>query len=160
MTAERQTSLAVALRDLPALDLVCLSCQVDQAAGEFNTTIQRGFEQIKQWAKQQSGADADQLIIGIPHVVDRQLVSYDCCVRVPHGGVSLPAGWEKKQLTGGSYAVLTLDKDSATIGEQIGKFFAEYAPQHQLAIDPARPSYEIYYARTMDYCVPLLAPHN
>lgn len=62
---------------------------------------------------------------------------------------------ETKQLPGGRYAILSLEKDSSTIGETIGRFFAEYVPQHQLVIDTQRPSYEVYYERTMDFCVPL-----
>ncbi len=51
---------------------------------------------------------------------------------------------------------LSLEKDSNTIGETIGRFFAEYMPQHQLIVDPQRPSYEVYYEHTMDFCVPIL----
>jgi hypothetical protein len=51
--------------------------------------------------------------------------------------------------------VLSLEKDSATIGERIGQFFAEYVPQHQLMLDATRPSYEVYYTQTMDYCIPI-----
>jgi len=38
---------------------------------------------------------------------------------------------------------------------EIGQFFAEYVPQYQLILDATRPSYEVYYAQTMDYCVPI-----
>jgi hypothetical protein len=51
--------------------------------------------------------------------------------------------------------VLWLEKDSVTIGERIGQFFSEYVPQYQLILDATRPGYEVYYAQTMDYCVPI-----
>jgi hypothetical protein len=58
-------------------------------------------------------------------------------------------------LIGGRTAVLPLEKDSATIGEAIGRFFAEDVPEHQLVIDSRRSSYEVYYETRMDYCVPI-----
>ena len=153
MTTQAQSSLGVLIQELPAREVVCLTCELDQASGQFSTQIGEGFEQVKQWVEQQGQVIADRLIIGIPHVVERQLIGYDCCVDAPHSAAPLPQGWQAKQLAGGRYAVLSLEKDSATIGQRIGQFFAEYAPQNRLVLDPTRPSYEVYYAQTMDYCV-------
>jgi DNA gyrase inhibitor GyrI len=153
MTSEAQSSLTVHIRDLPPHELVCLTCQLDQATGQFSTQIGDGFGELKQWAAQQGATVAELLLIGIPHVTGRQLVAYDCCVQHQPSATSLPQGWQTKQLPGGRYAVLTLEKDSATLGQRIGQFFAEYVPQHQLTLDTTRPSYEVYYVQTMDYCV-------
>jgi DNA gyrase inhibitor GyrI len=155
MTTEAQPSLRVHIRELPTRDLVCLTCQLDQASGQFSTQIGEGFEQIKRWVEQQNEPVADRLIIGIPHVVERQLIGYDCCVELLLIATPLPHGWQTKQLSGGRYAVLSLAKDSASIGERIGQFFATYVPQHQLILDATRPSYELYYAQIMDYCIPI-----
>jgi DNA gyrase inhibitor GyrI len=154
MATEAHRSV-VQIRDLPPHEVVCLTCQVDQATGQFSSQISDGFGQIKQWAAHHGIPVAECLFIGIPHVVERQLIAYDCCVQIPDSTVPPPEGWDAKPLPGGRYAVLTLDKDPATLGERIGRFFAEYVPQHQLRIDAARPGYEIYYAQTMDYCVPI-----
>jgi hypothetical protein len=51
--------------------------------------------------------------------------------------------------------VLSLEKDSAAIGERIGQFFAEYVPQQKLILDATQPNYEVYYDQTMDYCIPI-----
>jgi DNA gyrase inhibitor GyrI len=155
MTAEAQPSLRVHIQALPAREVVCLSCQLDQVSGHFSTQIAEGFRQVKRWLEQHDQARAERLVIGIPHVVERQLIGYDCCVELTHIGSLIPQGWQSKQLPGGRYAVLSLEKDSATIGERIGQFFAEYVPQHQLTLDATRPSYEVYYAQTMDYCIPI-----
>ena len=155
MTTEAQPSLQVHIQELPLREVVCLTCQLDQVTGQFSTQIGDGFGQVKHWLEQHSQVVTDQLIIGIPHVVERQLVGYDCCVELPHSTTPLPQGWQTKHLPGGRYAVLSLEKDSATIGERIGQFFAEYVPQHQLILDPTRPSYEVYYIQTMDYCIPI-----
>jgi DNA gyrase inhibitor GyrI len=128
---------------------------VDEATGQFSSSIGEGFQLIKQWAAAQHVALTEHLLIGIPHIAGRQLIAYDCCVQLAPGIPALPPDWRVKQLPAGRYAVLTLDKDSATIGAQIGQFFAEYVPQHQLQVDATRPSYEVYYAQTMDYCVPI-----
>jgi DNA gyrase inhibitor GyrI len=134
---------------------VCLSCQLDQASGQFSTQIAECFGHVKRWLGQQDHAVADCLIIGIPHVLERQLIGYDCCVESAHIATPLPQGWHTKHVPGGRYAVLSLEKDSATIGQRIGQFFAEYVPQHQLILDATRPSYEVYFGQTMDYCTPI-----
>jgi DNA gyrase inhibitor GyrI len=152
---EAQLPFTVHIRELPRREVVCLTCQVDQASGQFNTQIGEGFGQVTQWARQQGATLTELLAIGVPHVTERQLIAYECCVQHPNTTAPLPAVWERKHLPGGRYAVLTLEKDSATIGERIGQFFAEYVPQHQLRIDATRPSYEVYDAQTMEYCVPI-----
>lgn len=34
--------------------------------------------------------------------------------------------------------------------------YQEYVPQNRLQIDALRPTYEIYYESTLEYCVPIL----
>jgi DNA gyrase inhibitor GyrI len=155
MSTATPSSFRVDSRDMPPREVVFLSCSVDLATGAFSTQIADGFDQLKSWAQQQGYQAADTLIIGIPHVVERQLLAYDCCVQLPIHVSAPAANLATKQIPGGRYAILSLEKDSATIGEMIGRFFAEYVPQHDLHIDQARPSYEVYYIRTMEYCVPI-----
>ena len=155
MASQAQSSLQVHIRELPVRTIVCLACQLDQASGHFSTHIAEGFGHVKRWLEQYDHAVANSLIIGIPHVVEQHLIGYDCCAELAPITTPLPHGWQAKQLLGGRYAVLSLEKDSATIGERIGQFFAAYVPQHQLVLDATRPSYEVYYAETMDYCIPI-----
>lgn len=141
-------------RDLPPRDVVYLTCTVDLETGAFSTRIGDGFSQIKRWAELQGHGPGETLVIGVPHIVGRRLAAYDCCVQLP--APAAPSdGLSSARLPGGRYAVLTLEKDSAMVGEHIGRFFAEYVPQHSLQIDETRPCYEVYHVRTMEYCVPL-----
>jgi DNA gyrase inhibitor GyrI len=61
-----------------------------------------------------------------------------------------------KDLPGGRYAVVRIEKDPAVIGSSIDRFYQEYVPQSRLELDGRRPTREIYYESTMEYCVPVL----
>jgi DNA gyrase inhibitor GyrI len=147
--------LSVTIQALPALSVACLPCALQQAAGNFSDQIQAGFQQVKDWARQRGYDPARHKVIGLPYVRDAQLTGYDCCVEIPVG-TSVGTGIiHQKQVSGGRYAVLSLEKDSATIGETIGRFFAEYVPEQKLVVDPQRSPYEVYSEARMDYCVPI-----
>jgi DNA gyrase inhibitor GyrI len=148
-------ALSVSIRDLLPIEVAYTRCRVEQAAGNFSDQIKDGFQAVKDWLMQQ-GYDISVLkVMGVPQVINGQLTSYDCCVELPEPVQVSTETIQTKQLPGGQYAVLTLEKDSASIGDSIGRFFAEYVPEHQLALDDNRPSYEIYYEHTMDFCVPI-----
>ncbi len=147
--------LHVTIQDLRPILIAYTSCELQQATGSYNEQIRGGFQRIKDWA-QQNGYDLSKLkLIGVPRTYDTQLVGYECALELPEVISQLTPDVQTKQLPGGRYAVLSLEKDSSIIGEAIGRFFAEYVPQHQLVIDTQRSSYEVYYERTMDFCVPL-----
>lgn len=155
MSNEAEQALSVNIRELPTVFAAFIDCQVDQAAGNFSDKIRDGFQSVKDWAMQKGYGLSTLKVIGVPQVSDGQLISYECCIELP-GPLHMSAETiQTKQLPGGRYAVLTLEKDSATIGETIGRFFADYVPEHQLTLDDHRPSYEIYYEHLMDFCVPI-----
>jgi DNA gyrase inhibitor GyrI len=135
--------------------IVYTSCRLQQAAGSYNEQIRDGFQRLKEWARQHGYDPSKRRVIGIPLTNDAQLVGYECALEFPEVISQQTEDVQTKQLPGGRYAVLSLEKDSSTIGETIGRFFAEYVPQHRLVIDTQRPSYEVYYERTMDFFVPL-----
>ncbi len=147
--------LHVTIKDLMPVPIAYTSCELQQATGSYSEQIQDGFQRIKDWARQHGYDLSKRRVIGIPHTSDAQLVGYECALELPETISPPTADIQTKQLPGGRYAILSLEKDSSTIGETIGRFFAEYVPQHQLVIDPQRPSFEVYYERTMDFCVPL-----
>lgn len=149
-------ALSVSIRDLLSVEVAYTRCRVEQAAGNFSDQIRDGFQVVKDWATQR-GFDLSLLkLIGIPQVINGQLTSYDCCIELPEPVDVNEERIQTKQLTGGKYAVLTLEKDSATIGETIGHFFEVYVPENKLVIDDDRPSYELYYEHIMDFCVPIV----
>lgn len=151
-----EQSLHVTIQDLPPVFVVYISCEVQQTTGNYSEQIRDGFQRIKDWI-QQVGYDPSVLkVIGIPHTNDTQLVGYECALELPESISQYKEDIKTKLLPGGRYAILSLEKDSSTIGETIGRFFTEYVPAHQLTVDPQRPSYEVYYEYTMDFCVPIL----
>jgi DNA gyrase inhibitor GyrI len=149
-------ALSVSIRDLLPVEVAYARCRVEQSPGRFSDQIRDGFQVVKDWAAQK-GFDISLLkVVGIPQVSNGQMASYDCCIELPEPVDVSEEAIQSKQLTGGRYAVLTLEKDSATIGETIGRFFAEYVPEHELVIDNNRPNYEIYYENLLDFCVPII----
>ena len=80
----------------------------------------------------------------------------DHLVEVPDDVGSGAGDISIQELVGGRYAVLTTDKDPSICGPDIGRFYQEYVPQKGLEIDDTRPTYEIYYERALEYCVPIV----
>ena len=155
MSNQAGQALSVSIRELLGVEVAYTSCRVEQAAGNFSDQIRDGFQAVKDWVMQQGYDTYGLKIIGVPQVINGQLTSYDCCVELPEPVQMSTETIQTKQLPGGQYAVLTLEKDSASIGDSIGRFFAEYVQENQLVIDSDRPSYEIYYEHLMDFCVPI-----
>jgi DNA gyrase inhibitor GyrI len=155
MSNQAGQALSVSVRDLLPVEVAYTRCHVEQAAGNFSDQIRDGFQAVKDWAMQQGYDISGLRVIGVPQVIDGQLKSYDCCIELPEPVQVNPETIQTKSLVGGQYAVLTLEKDSASISDFIGRFFAEYVPEHQLVLDNHRPSYEIYYEHLMDFCVPI-----
>lgn len=147
--------LQVTIQDLPPVFVAYTLCQLQQVTGNYSDQIREGFDRIKNWARQQGYDPSTLRVIGIPQVDGAQLIGYECAVELPATVSPSAEDIQTKRLAGGLYAILSLEKDSATIGETIGRFFAEYLPQHQLVVDSQRFSYEVYYEHVMDYCVPL-----
>ncbi len=95
--------------------------------------------------------DPDSLpLIGIPEVVEAELVSYDCCLEMP-----LPECEPARLLPGGRYAVLTVEKTPARIGAAIRAFQGDYLLDRDWIVDEARPVYEIYFKDVLEYCLPI-----
>ena len=155
MSNQAGQALSVSIRDLLPIEVAYTGCRVEQATGNFSDQIRDGFQAVKDWLMQQGYDISGLKVIGVPQVMDGQLKSYDCCVEVSEPVQVNMETIRTKQLPGGQYAVLTLEKDSASIGDSIGRFFAEYVPENQIVIDNDRPSYEIYYEHLMDFCVPI-----
>jgi DNA gyrase inhibitor GyrI len=91
----------------------------------------------------------------VPFTDGPTLLRYWCCIEAPEGLAAGEDAVQVRELAGGRYAVLTLVKDSDTIGPSIDRFYSEYAPAHGLTLDETRPPIEVYYPETMDYCVPV-----
>ncbi len=155
MSIVTEHSFNVAIYDLAPISVAYTFCKLQQAMGSYSEQIRDGFERMKRWARQH-GYDLSTLrLIGVPHTSNAQLIGYDCALEIPEASFQQVRDVPTKLLPGGRFAVLSLEKDSSAIGESIGRFFAEYVPQHRLIVDAQRLSYEIYYELTMDLCVPI-----
>jgi DNA gyrase inhibitor GyrI len=115
--------LKVTIQDLMPIPIAYMSCQLQQATGSYSEQFRDGFQRIKDWARQY-GYDLSKLrVIGIPRTNEAQLVGYECALELPKVISQHTEDVETKQLPGGRCAILSLEKDSSTIGETIGRFF-------------------------------------
>ncbi|MBU0495233.1 MAG: GyrI-like domain-containing protein [Chloroflexi bacterium] len=155
MQHSTETPLAVSIQELAPVRVAYIDCQVNLAEGGYSSEIARCFQQVKDWVADQ-GLDVKALLtIGVIEEVDGRPAGYACCVQVPPAVTDGLGAIGIQELTGGRYAVVTIEKDPAIIGDALRRFYQEYVPQTGLAIDGARPTYEVYYEHTLDYCVPI-----
>ncbi len=148
--------LDVSFVELPNRKVVFLAYQAGQKAGDFDRAIRDTFDRVKTWVKQRGGSITSAPAIGIAQVMDGQLESYECCIPVEDLRPTAQDDLSFKVLPGGWYAVLRIEKRPEIIGQTIGRFYQEYAPNARLAIDTARPTYEVYWDRSMEFCVPVI----
>ena len=153
MNADSATALSVAIKDLQPVHVARVDYLPGVEAGDMHELIHACFERIQAWMRSLGLDPMSFLHIGVPVLQDGQLMLYECCVQVPANLHTAPQEIRIKDLPGGRYAVLSMSKDPAIIGASIGRFYQEYIPDEGLGIDARRPTYEIYYDTTMEYCV-------
>ena len=156
MSANATCSLSVSIKELPAVHVACIDYQANSERGDFHNEIRKCFQRVQNWVRKLDYDPYTLLNVGVPNVVDGQLSSYECCIQVPEDVQSGSDGVNIKELPGGRYAVVSAEKDTRIIGDSIGRFYQEYVPQNNIEVDGTRPTYEIYYENTMEYCVPIL----
>jgi DNA gyrase inhibitor GyrI len=150
-------SLHVSTIELTGWRVAYLTIQTSQAAGSFDHAIRNTFDQVKSWVRAQGGIADNVPAIGIASVLDGKLQSYECCIPISENlSADENSAPNVKFLPGGKYAVVKIEKQSEIIGETIRRFFEEYVPNVNLQIDHSRPTYEVYWDTTMDFCVPIL----
>ena len=152
----RQGALSVSVRELSPVHVAYVEYKPSAEQGDMHDAIGECFRRVQAWLRERGYDPMTRLTIGAIGMVDGRLSSYECCVQVPDEVRSGSGGVGIKELVGGRYAVVNIEKDPRIIGESIGRFYHEYVPQHNLKIDGLRPTYEVYYERTMEYCVPIL----
>lgn len=154
MSDVSQIPLSVSIRDLPETTVACSYREIVVLAGDFSELIARKFQAVKHLAARLGHAPSSCEVIGVSHVMNGQLIGYECCVQVP-ASVQTSDHLQIRQLAGGRHAVLTLAKDPSAIGGSIARFFAEYVPQHHLNVDDSRPNFEMCHTKIMEFCVPV-----
>ena len=149
-------SLSVSIRELPSVHVAYISYMAGDEPVDLHNEIGDCFRRVQTWVRERGYDPYATLTIGVPVLVASRLSSYECCIEVPEEVQGGSSGVGVKELPGGRYAVVSIEKAPSIIGDSIGRFYQEYAPQNALEIDGQRPAYEIYFASTMEYCVPLL----
>jgi DNA gyrase inhibitor GyrI len=148
--------LSVSIKDLPTVHVAYIDYQANFEEGNFHNEIRKCFQRVQNWVRK-LGLDPHTLLnVGVPNVVDGQLLIYGCCVQVPEDVQSGSDGVSIKELPGGRYAIVSIEKDPQIIADSIGRFYQEYVPKSNVKVDGMRPTYEIYYESTMEYRVPIL----
>jgi len=153
---ENTTALSVSVKELPSVHVAYIEYKVGDEQGDLHNEIGGCFRRVQAWVSEGGGDPFSLLNVGALNMVEGRLSSYECCVQVPEKVQSGSDGVDIQELPGGRYAVVSIAKDPSIIGPSIGRFHQEYVPQHNLAMDGTRPTYEIYYEKTMEYCVPIL----
>jgi len=134
-----------------------LAYQTSQTSGDFDHAIRRTFDRVKTWVRGHGGTVDTVPAIGIASVQDGKLQSYECCIPISENlSPDEDSALDVKVLPGGKYVIVKIEKQSEIIGETIRRFFEEYVPNANLQIDNSRPTYEVYWDKTMDFCVPIL----
>ena len=156
MSETANNTPAVAMRDLPPVRVAYLDCPVNLQTGDFGEVVREGFNKVKAWVLAQ-GLDPNRLLaIGAMQPATGYLQHYECCVELPDSAQTPSEDIGIKVLAGGRYAVLSIEKEDETIRRALAYFQQEYVPQQHLTLDHTRATYEIYYERTMDFCVPVV----
>jgi len=156
MSDNAATLLSVSIRQLPSIHVAFMEYKVNAEQGDMHNKIGECFRRVQAWVRERGYDPLTGLTIGAFKLVDGQLSSYECCVQIPEQVQSGSGGVDIKELLGGRYAVVSIEKDPRIIGDSIGRFYQEYVPQNNIEIDGMRPTYEVYYESTMEYCVPIL----
>jgi len=154
--SDKAATLSVSIRELPSVHVAFIEYKANAEQGDMHNKIGECFRRVQAWVRERGYEPLTQLTIGAIRMVDGQLSSYECCVQIPEQEQSGSGGVDIKELLGGRYAVVCIVKDSSIIGDSIGRFYQEYVPQNNIRIDGMRPTYEVYYESTMEYCVPIL----
>jgi AraC family transcriptional regulator len=156
MSDNTNASLSVSIKELESVHVAYTTYKAKGEQGDMHAEIHECFQRVQNWL---SGVGLDPLTllhVGIPILRSGEFLSYECCIEVP---AEVHTGLDDigiKELPGGRYAIVNIEKEPAIIGDSIGRFYQEYVPHNHLVIDGMRPTYEIYYASTMEYCVPIL----
>jgi len=150
-------SLNVSTTEMSGWRVAYLTLQISQTAGNFDHAIRSTFDQVKSWVRKHGDLADNVPAIGIASVLDGKLQSYECCIPISENlSPDENSVLDVKVLPGGRYAIVKIEKQSQIIGETIQRFFEEYVPNTNLQIDNSRPTYEVYWNTTMDFCVPIL----
>ena len=148
--------LHVGITNLSSIQVAHKLCAFPASPNMPFKKINETFQSLREWVVN-FGLDPDTLLhIGIPSLDGKVLVTYSCCIEFPLPINETSNGVDVKSLSGGTYAILRIEKKPNEISKAIRRFHQDYIPENQIVVDENRQIYEIYYADTMEYCVPIV----
>ena len=155
MSDNAATALSVSINQLPAVHVAYTEYKPDAEQGDMHAKIGDCSRRVQAWVRERGYDPLSGLTIGAIKMAGGQLSSCQCCVQVPKQVQGGSGEVNIQDLVGGRYAVVSIAKDPRIIGDSISRFYQEYVPQNNIEIDGVRPTYEVYYESTMEYCVPI-----
>ncbi len=156
----KQNLLHVGICKLEPVQVVYKTCffggRQENYDRRVDKRIREAFQVVREWVVRFGLDPKDLLHIGIPTLEDKVLITYDCCIEFPLPMMEKSDDLALRTLPGGSYTLLRVEKTPAKIRSALQSFYGDYIPENHLVLDEARPTYEIYYKDTLEYCVPIL----
>lgn len=162
---EPRRSLKVIVKQLPAYKVIYDRCLGRTDSFSDQERMRQAFERVSNRVNLKPNAVYQSMNIGIPYqfplLGDQVHWRYDACR-------TIPANWDEnmgmgsRQLAGGTYGVIQLEKDTSTYELIMAIFFNEWLPESGYAYDDHRPLLEIYpvsnirNAVYVDCCIPLI----
>ncbi|MBD3917546.1 AraC family transcriptional regulator [Paenibacillus sp. PR3] len=162
---EANRTLKVTIKQLPSYRVVYERCIGRQDPFSDQERILKAFENVSTWTKSNSNAIYQSMYIGIPNyhpiLGDMLKWSYDACRTVPMN-LDVEAGINSRQLAGGTYAVIQVEKQSNMLDAIMTIVWSKWLPDNGCVLDDSRPFLELYpvsdigHAVYMDCCIPII----
>lgn len=162
---EAARTLKVTVKQLPSYRVVYERCIGGQAPFSDQERIHKAFENVASWTRSKSNAIYQSMYIGIPHyhpiLGDMLKWRYDACRTVPMN-LDVEAGINTRQLAGGTYAVIQIEKQSNMLDAILNMVWLNWLPENGFIFDDSRPLLELYpvssigHAVYMDCCIPII----
>ncbi len=145
--------LNVETRETQPIKVAYITYTPDGNETNQHEAIRKKFNVLSQKITELEYDTSKLRVIGIPVTSEEGLVRYECCIEVPEYRDAEEIKF--KEIPGGMYCVLVMDKKPELIGPSIGRFFSEYIPEMGLRIDANRPVLEMYTENSMEFFVPV-----
>jgi len=152
----RKQHLHIGTAAMEEIQVLSRRCVFPNPDASPDKKIRAAFKHLRE-AVSGFGFDPDSLLhIGIPVMDDKVLLTYDCCIEFPFPMDEPPSGIYPITLPGGPYIILRMEKKPQVIARSLRQFMGDYIPENEIIPDPGRPTFEIYYEKSMEFCLPII----
>ncbi|WP_164821453.1 helix-turn-helix domain-containing protein [Paenibacillus koleovorans] len=162
---EVKRSLKVFVKQLPSYSVIYDRCIGRTDSFSDQERIRQAFERVSIWAKLNPNAIYQSMNIGIPYHFplrgDQVHWRYDACRTIP-ANLDDTLGMGSRQLAGGTYGVIQLEKHPNLFDFIMDIFFYEWLPESGFVFDDNRTLLELFSvsdvrnAVYVDCCIPII----